>query len=102
MLEKIEKLWETQKTICIILGIILLPITILIIGTKLYMAYNEYAAKKSLDDTQSKDDKLAAEEDELKKQANDALKEADKAAQRIENRHNDGGVDLDWNKKRDD
>jgi hypothetical protein len=101
-MEKLEKLWQTQKTICIILGIILLPITLLIIGTKLYMMYNEFAAKKSLEGAQKKDDKLAAEEDALKKASDGALKEADKAAQRIEDRHADDAVDLDWNKKRND
>lgn len=101
MLEKLEKLWETQKTICIIIGVILLPITLLILGTKLYMMYNEFAAKKSLEGAQKKDDKLAAEQGALVKASDSAVAKADEAAERIEDRKNDE-VDLDWHTKRKD
>lgn len=101
MLEKLEKLWQTQKTICIILGVILLPITLLIFGGKLYMIYNEFMAKKSLDETQKKDDELAAEQDTLVKASDNAVVNADEAAKRIENRKNEE-VDLDWHTKRKD
>ena len=98
-MEKLAKLWETQKTICIILGIILLPITLMIIGTKLYMIYNEFMAKKSLEGAQKKDDTLSAQEDALKKAADSTMSEADKAAKRIEDRKNEE-IDMDWNKKK--
>lgn len=101
MLEKLEKLWATQKTVCIILGLILLPITLLILGTKLYMMYNEYMAKSSLDKAQKEDNKLAAEEDALKQASNQALSEANEAASRIEDRKKEE-VDLDWHTKRKD
>ena len=99
MLEKLEKLWQTQKTICIILAIVLLPITVFILGIRLYMIYNEFAAKKSLEGAQKKDDDLAAEEDSLKKASDSAVVEADKAAERVEKRK-DEEVDLDWHTKR--
>jgi len=38
----------------------------------------------------------------LKKQADASLVQADKAAQRIENRHEEGAVDPDWHTKRKD
>lgn len=101
MLEKLEKLWQTQKTICIIIGVILLPITLLIFGTKLYMMFNEFMAKKSLEGAQKKDNKLAAEEEALKKASSAAVAKADEAANRIEDRKNDE-VDLDWHTKRKD
>lgn len=101
MTEKLMKLWETQKTMCIILGILLLPITLAIIGYKVYSWWNGFAAKKSLDEAQKKDDKLAAEEDSLKKAADSFTSKADEAAKRIEDRKEEE-VDLDWHTKRKD
>jgi uncharacterized protein YoxC len=101
-MEFLEKMWATQKTVCIILGVLLFPIAIAIIGFKIYMSSNLDAAKKSLDKAQEKDNTLASQEDALKKQADNAVAEADKAAQRIEDRHADGAVDMDWQNKRKD
>lgn len=95
-------MWQNHRTVTIVLGVILLPITLAIVGLKLYMLFNAKAAENSLKDAEKKDQKLAAEEDALKKQANQAVAEADKAAQRIENRHADDDVDMDWHTKRKD
>lgn len=102
MEERLLNLWNTQRIICVLLGMLLLPITLLILGIKIYILLNERGAKNSLSDTQKKDDVLSKEADELKEKANQALSEANKAAQRIENRHSENVVDLDWNKKRND
>jgi hypothetical protein len=101
-MEFLEKMWTNHRTATIIVGVLLLPITLAIIGLKIYMALNMKAAENSLKDAQKTDDKLAAKEDELKKQADAAVAAADKAAQRIENRHEDGAVDMDWHTKRKD
>lgn len=97
----LENLWEKNKALCIIVGLILFPITILLLGNKIMSAINMAGAKKSLENAQKKDDKLAAEEDALKQQANQSLDVANKAAQRIEDRKDEGLEDLDWHKKRD-
>ena len=101
-MEFLENLWKNHRTMAVILGVVLLPITLAIIGLKIYMALNLAGAKKSLDKAEATDVKLAGEEDALKKQANQAIAEADKAAQRIDNRHADDAVDMDWHTKRKD
>ena len=100
-MEFLNKLWTEHRTLAIILGLVLLPLTLLLIGIKLYMAFQVNAAHKEVEKAKSEDKKLEAEEDALKKQADDSMKVADQAAQRIEDRK-DSGTDLDWNKKRDD
>ena len=101
-MEFLENMWKNHRTATIVIGVLLLPITLAILGIKIYMALNLAGAKKSIENAQKKDDQLSAQEDALKKQADAAQREADKAAQRVEDRHNDGGVDMDWNKKRND
>ncbi len=101
-MEFLEKMWANHRTATIVIGVLLLPITLAILGIKIYMALNLAGAKKSIEEAQKTDNRLAAEEDALKKAADKTLSEADKAAARIDNRHEDGGVDMDWNKKRDD
>jgi len=64
--------------------------------------YCNYCFKSVYEQAKEQDKKLSAEEDALKKAADTSLAEADKAAQRIQNRHEEGAVDMDWNKKRDD
>lgn len=98
----IDNMWTNHRTATIVLGVILFPIAIAIIGLKIYMAMNMAAADKSIKEAQKKDDVLSAEEDALKAQAGQALNEADKAAQRIENRHEEDSTDLDWQNKRKD
>ena len=98
----LSKMYEEHKTLTIILGLLLLPITLAIVGIKLYMTFNANAAAKSIENAQKKDDTLAAQEDALKKQADASVAEADKAAQRIEDRHAEGAADLDWETKRKD
>lgn len=102
MEEKLLNLWNNHRTVAVILGLLLLPLTLLMLGLKVYMLLNEKAAENSLKDAQKKDDKLSAEESELKKKADEAMAEANKAAQRVVNRHEEDAVDLDWNKKRND
>lgn len=97
----LEKMWQDHRTATIVVGLILFPITIAIIGLKLYMGYQVNAAHKEVKQAQEKDNKLAAEENSFKQQANDHLAEADKAAQRIEDRK-DELPDLDWQNKRKD
>lgn len=98
----LESLWEKNKALCIIVGLLILPITIILFGNKIMSAINLAGAKKSIDNTQKTDNNLATAEDALKTKAADSLKEADKAAQRIEDRKEDGIEDLDWHKKRKD
>ena len=98
----LQNLWTNHRIIAIILAVVLLPITLGILGLKLYEMFNNTSAKKSLESAQNSDNKLAQKEDELKKQANASVAEADKAAQRIEDRHTNEEVDLDWHTKRKD
>lgn len=98
----LDNMWKNHRTATIIIGVILFPIAILLIGLKLYMAFQVNQAHKEVQDAKDKDKKLGAEEDALKKAADASLADADKAAQRIENRHEEGAVDLDWQNKRKD
>lgn len=97
----LDKMWNEHRTLTIIVGLVLLPLTLLLIGLKIYMAMQVNAAHKEVEKAIDTDKKLEAEENALKKQADDSLKVADQAAQRIEDRK-DSGTDLDWNKKRND
>lgn len=98
----LDNMWQNHRTLTIVLGLVLLPITLLLIGLKLYMAFQVNQAHKEVQEAKDKDKKLEAEEDALKKAADASLAEADKAAQRIENRHEEGAVDMDWHTKRKD
>lgn len=98
----IERMWQNHRTATIVIGVILFPIAIAIIALKLYMMFQVNAAHKEMDNAKKEDKKLLAEEDALKQAADVSLAEADKAAQRIENRHQEGAVDMNWNKKRED
>lgn len=98
----LEKMWTNHRTITIIIGVILFPIAIAILVLKFMSSSNVAAAEKSIKEAQKTDDKLAAEEDALKAQAAAALNDADKAAQRRENRAEEDSTDLDWASKRKD
>ncbi len=98
----IDNMWQNHRTATIIIGVVLFPIAIAIIGLKLYMMFQVNAAHKEMEKAKEQDKKLSAEEDALKKAADTSLAEADKAAQRRENRAEEGAVDMDWNKKRND
>jgi len=98
----IDNMWANHRTATIVLGVILFPIAIAIIGLKIYMTMNMAAADKSIKEAQKADDGLKAQEDALKAQAGAALVDADKAAQRREDRKEDGAVDMDWQNKRKD
>lgn len=98
----IDDMWANHRTATIVVGVILFPVALAIIGLKIYMAMNLAGAEKSIKEAQKKDDVLSAQEDALKQQAAGTLAEADKAAQRIEDRHEDNATDLDWQNKRKD
>ena len=98
----LEKMWTNHRTLTIILGVILFPIAIAVLVLKFMSSNNVAQAEKSIKEAQKTDDKLAAEEDVLKAQAAQSLADADKAAQRRENRAEEGSSDLDWQNKRKD
>jgi hypothetical protein len=102
MMAKLESLWINHRTLTIIIGLVLLPITLAIVGMKIYMLLNVKGAAKSLENAQKKDDVLSAEQEALVAAANEAIRDADEAAKRISNRAKEETVDLDWHTKRKD
>lgn len=99
----IDNMWENHRAVAITLGVLLFPIAIAIIVLKVMSSANVAGAKASIEKAQATDNKLASQEDELKKQAAAQVAVADQAAQRIEDRHADDVTpDLDWQNKRKD
>ena len=41
MVKFAENLWKNQRALAIILGVVLFPLVLLIVATKLYMFFNE-------------------------------------------------------------
>ena len=99
----IDNMWENHRAVAITLAVLLFPIAIAIIVLKLMSSANVAGAKASIEKAQTTDNKLAAQEDELKKQAAAQTTIADQAAQRIEDRKSSDELpDLDWQNKRKD
>lgn len=98
----LDDMWENHRTVTIVLGVILFPIAIAIIGLKIYMSMQVNAAHKEVENAKAQDKVLSAQENELKKQADSAMNDANKAAQKVEDRHADDAVDMDWQNKRKD
>lgn len=97
----LDRMWQNHRTTTIIIGVILFPIAIAVIGLKIYMAMQVKGAHKDMEKAKEKDAVLAQQQNDLQKQADASLSNANQAAQRREDRANES-VDLDWNKKRDD
>lgn len=95
MIEKLVKLWFTNKKLFYLL---LIPLGLIVI-CKIALGFNKHSAEKALKKAVAKEKELKKEQDELNEQAKDHLGNAEKAADRIENRHNEGGGDPDWHKK---
>ena len=63
----LDKMWNEHRTLTIIVGLVLLPLTLLLIGLKIYMAMQVNAAHKEVEKAIDTDKKLEAEENALKK-----------------------------------
>jgi uncharacterized protein YoxC len=98
----IEEMYEKHKVLTIIACVLLFPIVIALFVLKIMSSANVAGAEKSLKTAQKTDDQLSAQEDALKDQAAQSLADADKAAQRRNNRAEDNATDLDWQNKRKD
>jgi len=100
-METLEKFYAEHKTMAIILGVILFPLALLVIGLKIYMSMQVAGAHKDVADAIEKDKKFEAQENQLKQEAAQHMAEADTAAQRIEDRKTEE-PDMDWQTKRKD
>lgn len=98
MIEKLANLWNTNKWLFWLLVILAVPAMIF----KALGEYNKYKATQGLENTEKTDNKLKADQDALNKEANSHKDAAEKAGDRIENRHDENGLDLDWHKKEDE
>jgi lipopolysaccharide export LptBFGC system permease protein LptF len=97
MLEKLSKLtnlWEKNK----ILFFIALPIIIIVIALKFFLAYNAEAGRQDVIDAENKDKELNKKANELNNKADNHLAKADQISKDKENI----SVDLDWHKKMGD
>lgn len=95
MIDKLSGFWKTNK----ILFFILLPITVLSVIIKIYLAYNKSKAQEELKETQEIDDGLKKKQDEAERKADENEAKSDKLEEDIKKRNEDEDLDLDWNKK---
>lgn len=79
-----------------VLMYVFFPITLILIGFKIFMEFNKSNADKSLDKANEKDRKLELEEQALKQEAK--VHEA-KAAEIEKEIKEETNTDLDWHKK---
>ena len=79
--------------------IVFFPITLLIIGFKIYMSMNKNKADESLKKTDQADRKLELQEERLKQAADVHEAKADKIQADIDKGRKEPNNDLDWHKK---
>ena len=94
MIDKLVGLWDSKRW----LFWLLLPLTAFAFGIKYYLDYLEYKASRDLSNTNSKNQRLRYEQQQLKRKAKEEQKKAKELEDKIEDRKEED-VDEDWHLK---
>jgi len=94
MIEWLANLWNKNK----ILFFILLPLCLMAVGVKMYLAYLSYQAEQSLEEAENKDVEIKKQQAVINKKIDKKLDEIGDIEEKIENRSEDD-IDEDWHLK---